>query len=146
LARFPERTDFLLNNRDFRSNEEFSYLLLDFSESHSALPLTFRALPKSNVSGGAHDAPWPPCDVEEVCGQSTPQCAFHIQGLCSPPDKKIASAAVITTRPNRALSRLKSTTEANSPGTRVRVTLVLVVINSSLRSRHDSESRPLPCA
>ena len=51
---------FLVKSRDFRSNEEFSYLLLDFSESHSTLPLTFRALPKSNVSGGAHDAFWPP--------------------------------------------------------------------------------------
>ena len=90
---------------------------------------------------------WPPGDVEEGCGQSTPQCAPHIQGLRSPPDKKIASAAVITTRSNRALSRLKSTTEANnSASTRIRVTLVIVVINSSLRSRHDSESRHLPCA
>src|SRR5271154_6956128 len=72
--------------------------------------------------------------------------APHIQGLRSPPDKKIASAAVTTTTSNRALSRLKFTTEAsNSVSKRIRVTLVIVVINSNLRSRHDSASRPLPC-
>ena len=55
-------------------------------------------------------------------GQSTSQCAPHIQGLRSPPDKKIASAAIITTRSNRALSRMKSTTEANnSASTRIRL-------------------------
>ena len=89
---------------------------------------------------------WPPCDVEEGCGQSTQQSAPHIQGLRSPPEKKIASAAVITTRSNRALSRLKSTTDTkNSASTRIRVTLVILVINSSLRSKHDSESQYLPC-
>jgi len=68
----------------------------------------------------------------------------HIQGLRSPPDKKIVSAAAITTRSNRALSRLKSTMATkNSASTRIRVTLVIVVINSSLWSRHDSESRHL---
>jgi hypothetical protein len=64
----------------------------------------------------------------------THQCAPHTQGLRSPPEKKIASPAVITTRSNPALSRPKSTTETkNSASTRIRVTLVIVVINSSLR-------------
>jgi len=68
----------------------------------------------------------------------------HIQWLRSPPDMKSASAAVITTRSNRALSRLKSTTATkNTASTRIRLTLVIVVINSSLRSKHNSESRHL---
>ena len=75
---------------------------------------------------------WPPYEVGEGCGQSTPRCAPHIQGLRSPPDKKITSAAVINTRSNRALSRLKSKTETkSSASTRIRITLVIVVINSS---------------
>jgi hypothetical protein len=107
----------------------------------------FQPLPKTKVFGGAHAAPWPPCEAEEGCGQNATQCAPHIQGLRSPPDKKIASAAVITTRSNRTLSRLKSATETNSSASkRIRATLLIVVINSSLRSRHDSESRHLPCA
>src|ERR1700691_1892764 len=69
--------------------------------------------------------------MEEGCGQCTPQCAPHIQGLRSPPEKKIASAAVITTRSNRALSSPKSTTEAKkSASTRIRVTLAIVVVCS----------------
>jgi hypothetical protein len=110
------------------------------SESYSTVPGLIR-LP-ANASGiwrGARCA-WPPCAVEEGCGQSTPQCAPHIQGVRSPPDKKITSAAAITTRLNRALSRLKFTTRAsNSASSRIRVTLVIVVINSILRPRHDSE-------
>jgi len=63
----------------------------------------------------------------------------HLQGLRSPPEKKIASAAVTTTRANRTLSRLKTTTQTNnSVRTRIRVALVIVVINSSLRSRDGS--------
>src|SRR5271155_3901165 len=81
---------------------------------------------------------WLPCAVEEGFSRSTAQ-APHIQGFRNPPDKKIASAAVITTRSNRALSRLKSTTETKSiASTRILVTLVIVVINSSHRSRHVS--------
>ena len=58
------------------------------------------------------------------------------QGVRNPPDKKIVSAAVITTRSYRALSRLKSATEANnSASNRIRVILVIVVINSSLLRR-----------
>ena len=73
--------------------------------------------------------------------------APHIQGLRNPPDNKIANAAAITTRSNSALSRLKSTTETkNTATTRIRITLVTVVINSNLRSRHDSEPRHLSCA
>jgi IS30 family transposase len=72
----------------------------------------------------------------EGCSQNTPQCAPHLQGLRSPPEKKIASAAVTTTRSNRTLSRLKTTTQTNnSVRTRIRVALV---INSSLRSRDGS--------
>jgi len=68
----------------------------------------------------------------------------HIQGLSSPPNMKIVSAAVITTRSNRALSRPKSTMATkNNASTGIRVTLLIVVINSSLWSRHDSESRHL---
>jgi hypothetical protein len=71
-------------------------------------------------------------------GQSTRRCAPHSHGLCSPPDKRIASAAVITTRSNRALSRLKSAMQANnSASTRILVTLVIVAINSSLRTLHE---------
>jgi hypothetical protein len=78
---------------------------------------------------------WLPCEVEEGCGQSTPQCAPHIQGLRNPPHNKIAIAAVISTRSIRALSRLKSTTETKSSASKgIRVTLVIIVINSSLRS------------
>ncbi len=58
------------------------------------------------------------------------------QGVRNPPDKKIASASVITTRSYRALSRLKSATEAsNSASNTIRVILVIVVINSSLQRR-----------
>src|SRR5579864_293703 len=75
----------------------------------------------------------------EGCSQNTPQCAPHLQGLRSPPEKKIASAAVTTTRSNRTLSRLKTTTQTNnSVRTRIRVALVIVVINSSLRARDGS--------
>src|ERR1700678_1915327 len=71
----------------------------------------------------------------------------QIQGLCSPPEKKIASAAVITTRSNCALSRLKSATETkNRASTRIRTALVVVAINTTLRSRHGSASRHLPRA
>ena len=78
--------------------------------------------------GGARDAPGR--KVEEGCGQSTSHCAPHIQEPRRPPDKKIARAAVINTRSNCALSRLKSTTETKSTAsTRSRVTLVIVVIN-----------------
>src|ERR1700721_873380 len=81
---------------------------------------------------------WLPFEVEKGCGQSTPQTP-HIQGVRNPPDKKIASAAVITTRSNRALSRLKSTAETkNSASTGILGTLVIVVINTTLRSRHGS--------
>ena len=34
-----------------------------------------------------------PYDLEEGCGQSTPQCAPHIQALRNPPHNKIGSAA-----------------------------------------------------
>ena len=75
----------------------------------------------------------------EGCSQNTAQCAPHLQGLRSPPEKKIASAAVTTTRSNRTLSRLKTTTQINnSVRTRIRVALVIVVINSSLLSRDAS--------
>jgi|HubBroStandDraft_6_1064221.scaffolds.fasta_scaffold143364_2 hypothetical protein len=76
--------------------------------------------------------------------QSTPQCAPHIHGLRSPPDMTITSAAVITTRSNRALSRLKSTPETkNNASTRIRANLVIVVINSSPKEQgewRESES------
>src|SRR5271155_4180194 len=88
---------------------------------------------------------WLPCAVEEGFSRSTAQ-APHIQGFRNPPDKKIASAAVITTRSNRALSRLKSTTETkNSASTRILVTLVIVVINTTLRSRHGSIAVSYSC-
>jgi hypothetical protein len=82
---------------------------------------------------------WLPCEVEEGCGQSTPQCAPHVQGLRNPPHNKIASAAVISTRSIRALSRLKSTAETkNSASKGIRLTLVIIAINSSLRSKDSS--------
>ena len=60
----------------------------------------------------------------------------HIQGLRNPPQNKIASVAVITTRSIRALSRVKSTTETKNSASRgIRVTLAIVVINSTLQSR-----------
>jgi len=122
-----------------RSNEEFSCLPPDLGESHSAPPLTFRAILKTDGFGGACDAPWLSYEPGKGCSRSTTQPP-HIQGLRSPPEKKIASAAVITTRSNRALSRLKSTMETkNSASTRPRVTLVIVIINSGLRSGHDSD-------
>jgi hypothetical protein len=93
---------------------------------------------------------WLAYESEKGFSRSTPQ-APHSQDLRNPPDKRIATAAVITTRSHRALSRLKSAMEAkNSASTRIRITLVIVVINSvvnsSFWSRHDSESRHLLCA
>jgi hypothetical protein len=63
----------------------------------------------------------------------------HIQGLRNPPQNKIASIAVITTRSIRALSRVKSTTETKNSASRgIRVTLAIVVINLTLRLRDGS--------
>src|ERR1700730_6307055 len=77
--------------------------------------------------------------MRKGCGQSTPQFAPHNQGFRNPPHNSIASAAVITKRSIRALSRLKSTTETkNSASNGIRVTLVIVVINSSLRPKPSS--------
>jgi len=71
--------------------------------------------------------------------KSTPQFAPHNQGFRNPPHNSITSAAVITKRSIRALSRLKSTTERkNSASNGIRVTLVIVVINSSLRPKPSS--------
>src|ERR1700729_2636557 len=71
----------------------------------------------------------------------------QIQGLRSPPEKKIASAAVITTRSNCALSRLITATETkNRARTRIRTTVVVVAINPRLRSRRGSASRHFPRA
>ena len=57
-----------------------------------------------------------------------------VRGLRNPPHNKIASAAVISTRSIRALSRLKSTAETKKSASKgIRVTLVIVAINSSLR-------------
>jgi hypothetical protein len=86
------------------------------------------------VCGGACDAPDCPA-LEEGCNQSAPQLAPHIQGLRIPPKNKIASAAVISTRSIRSLSRMKSTTETKNSASRgIRVTLVIVIIKSTLRS------------
>jgi|HubBroStandDraft_4_1064222.scaffolds.fasta_scaffold17529_5 hypothetical protein len=72
-------------------------------------------------------------------GQSTPQFAPHNQGFRNPPHNSIASAAVITKRSIRALSRLKSMTERkNSASNGIRVTPVIVVINPSLRPKPSS--------
>jgi hypothetical protein len=88
--------------------------------------------------GGAYAAPGDLSRLEKGGGQSAPQTP-HIQGFRNPPDKKIVSAPNITTRSNGTLSRLKSTAETNnSASTRILATLVIVVINSSLRSRHGS--------
>jgi|HubBroStandDraft_6_1064221.scaffolds.fasta_scaffold83662_2 hypothetical protein len=52
------------------------------------------------------------------------------------PQNKIVSAAVITTRSIRAVSWVKFTTETKNNASRgIRVNLVIVVINSTLRSR-----------
>lgn len=62
----------------------------------------------------------------------------HIQGLRNPPQNKIASVAVITTRSIRALSRVKSTTETKNSASRgIRVTLAIVVnqLNSPVEGR-----------
>src|SRR5579864_8817522 len=97
----------------------------------------------TRVFGGACDAPGCPARWRRAVAKPH-RNPRHIQWLRSPPDMKSASAAVITTRSNRELSRLKSTTATkNRASTRIRVTLVILVSNSSLRSRHDSESRHL---
>src|SRR5579864_8917828 len=94
----------------------------------------------TRVFGGACDAPGCPARWRRAVAKPN-RNPPHIQWLRSPPDMKSASASVITTRSNRALSRLKSTTATkNTASTRIRVALVIVVINSSLRSKHDSES------
>jgi hypothetical protein len=136
LARLPEPTGLLLN-RDFRPDKELSYPLHPPASFIPHCRRLSERLLMTRVWRGVRCA-WPPFEVEKGCGQSTPQTP-HIQGVRNPPDRKIASAAVITTRSNRALSRLKSTTETkSSASTRILVTLVIVVINSSHRSRHAS--------
>src|SRR5580700_4777750 len=111
----------------------------------SFIPLSYRPseYPQDRCSAG-RDAPWPPYEPGKGWGRSAPQLP-QIQGLRSPPEKKMASAAVITTRSNCALSRLKSATETkNRASTRIRTTLVVVAINTTPRSRHGSASRHLP--
>ena len=67
---------------------------------------------------------WPSVN-EEGLWPSTPQFAPHNQGFRNPPHNSMASAAVITKRSNRALSRLKSTTERkNSASNGIRATRV----------------------
>jgi hypothetical protein len=103
----------------------------------------------TRVLGGACAAPDCPV-MEEGCNQSTAQFAPRIQGLCIPPRNKIASAAVISTRSIRALSRMKSRTETKNRASRgIRVTLAIVIINSALwshsaaRSQEHSGERPV---
>jgi hypothetical protein len=92
----------------------------------------------TRVFGGACDAPGLPCDGGGLLPKHTAICAPHSRPPQSP-QNKIASAAIISTRSIRALSRVKSTTGTKNNASRgIRVTLVIVLINSTLRSRDGS--------
>ena len=86
---------------------------------------------------------WLPREVEEGRGQTTPQSAPHSMAPQSARYEERECCGHNHEIEPRAVQAEIHHGNKEHASTRIRVTLVIVVINSSLRSRHDSESRHL---